>query len=382
MKSKTSKRIALIIGSIFVGGLILIAVPFIAGMQPGDSLLSVVVRISSGLGEASVVAAIIGFAFERLLSEERIREIEEIFKLHRHLERFGFKATYATRQEVFDEILGRQLSRVKRELKIMGICVSLFKEAGRAKSSPKRERKDSIIEALAGMVHDGVTVQVLLLKRMPSSGGLQPGVIPQVDLMYFRERDEDKPEEFQHGRRMKGIANRSVADWIDVLLSVAGRLEHVPNHDHRREVLHRLQIREYVALPALSLYVLDEDMYVTPYLFKRHCSDVPAFRVGGKDSPLFTEYYAHFTQTWDDDRTISIFPEKFIERLVEEPALTIKEFADRQGTIQAAFKRDLENWPTLTELPEFYSASEQAMYDVVGERSRHAHVGGGQRSLF
>jgi hypothetical protein len=112
-------------------------------------------------------------------------------------------------------------------------------------------------------------------------------------------------------------------------------------------------------------------MYVTPYLFKRHCSDVPSFRVGGKESPLFMEYYAHFLQTWRDQYTVPIIPTSFIKLLVEKPE-TLDRFLTRRHAIQQRLEQEWQSKPELSELPEFYVASETAMYEIVGEQSRYA----------
>jgi hypothetical protein len=329
----------------------------ILGAYPERSLFYVLLRIFFELGIAIIIASIVAFVFERLLSEERIRSLGKHLGRHQENEIFGFRRIYADRQEVFDQLFKESLPSVQHQLKIMGICVSLFKEA--EKGRPKVS-SDRVIHELAQLLQRGARVQVLFLKRYPSIEELGRYGIEQGDFFFMRERDEDDDPDFLHGKRLKKIANRSLGEWIRTLLKVA---EDTQNYKpaKRKALLKRMQIREYLALPSLSLYIADEDIYITPYLYKRHCSDVPAFHITGRNSALYKAYDEHFAVTWNNtDFTSPAISEDFVELLAEEPREVLKLFKKKHSDV----RRQLKNEDS--EDPEFFRDYERTI-DIVME---------------
>ncbi len=329
----------------------------ILAAYPERSFLYVLLRIFFELGIAIVIASIVAFIFERLLSEERIKSLGKYFGRHQENEIFGFRRIYANRQEVFGQLFQESLPSVQHQLKIMGICVSLFKEAekGRPKVSSNR-----VVNELAQLIQRGARIQVLFLKRYPTIEELGRYGIEHGDFFFMRERDEDDDPDFLHGKRLKKIANRSLGDWIQTLLKVAENTQTYKTAK-RKALLKRMQIREYLALPSLSLYIADEDIYITPYLYKRHCSDVPTFHITGRNSPLFKAYDEHFTVTWENtDFTSPAISEDFVELLAEEPAEVLKLFKKKHSDVRRQLKSvDSED-------PEFFRDYERTV-DIVME---------------
>jgi hypothetical protein len=368
----TKSRLKRIIFGGLLAGMLLVASPILLRSRFGEPT-SYALKLAYGLmeafGVATLVATLVGFSFEILLSQERADEHNQRLKEHhdriKHFEEFGFKTIYPSRQEIFDEILHDRLSQTKNELKIMGICVSLFKESERHVAA--RPEPDQVVDALASMAVKGCKIQVLFLQRYPSKELLDRYGNPSLDLFYMREHDEDEKNTFERGKRLKKIANRSLGDWIKVVLRIAEKTRNSSVND-RREALSRLEIREYLALPSVSVYVLDEDIFVAPYLFRRHCSSVPGFKVSDKKR-LYQEYYGHFVATWNDPLTTRTIPLEFIELLVNQPESTLKDFESMRQKISAGLQEQID-----FELPEYYQEMENTVKTLV-EGSKKAAKG-------
>jgi hypothetical protein len=355
------------IGFFLLGILLIIAAEILLNLEqlPEKSWSFIFLRVAAELGVAFIIASIVAFIFERLLSRERLLEISKLLGEQREMEQFGFKKIFATRQMLFDELFERTIPTAAHHIKIMGICVSLFKEAGREPrpiTQPNAKRiRDLIVDLLIG----GCTVQVLYLKRYPSDDELKDYGITGGDFFSMRERDEDEDINFLHGKRLKKIANASHGDWIRILIGLTDRtkdLKQFKTEDARRQLFNRLQIREYFALPSVSLYIIDQEIYVTPYLYKKHCSDVPAFKVARKDSPLYKSYEAHFAAAWDNVAfTTPAVPESFTELLVKDPHRTLRLYKEKEDEAirqrQALEKQD----QTYIENPEYYRIEEKAI---------------------
>lgn len=350
-----------------ITGILFVTVPIILRSSFGEPIshfLKVVYGLLEAFGEAALVATFVGFSFEILLSQERADQLKELLDKIKHFEEFGFKTIYASRQQIFDEILHEKLLETKNELRIMGICVSLFKESERTTVNKPRLEPDQVIDALASLAFKGCKIQVLFLQRYPSKEQLRLYGNETLDLYYMREHDEDEAHMFRRGKRLKIIANRSLGDWIMVLLKIAEKTRNLPLND-RRAALQRLEIREYLALPSVSIYILDDEIYVTPYLFRRHCSDVPGFKAGDKKT-LYREYYGHFVQTWNDPLTRSAIDPEFVEMLVNSPDSTLQEFEKRLGETTNRIQQLNDR-----ETPEHWQEIESTIKAIV-ERSRAA----------
>lgn len=362
------RRLVRITLTFFLGGTLLIAgseLLLILQQPPDRSWYYIFLKIALELGVALMIASIVAFIFERLLSRERLVEISRLLGEHREMEQFGFKKIFATRQMVFDELLEKTIPEAKHYIKIMGICVSLFKEARRdprPSTQPNARRiRDIVVDLLVG----GCVMQVLYLKRYPTGEELRNYGITGGDFFSMRERDEDEDINFLHGKRLKKIANASHGDWIQILLALADRIKdsrRYKTEEARRQLFNRLQVREYFALPSVSLYMIDQEIYVTPYLYKKHCSDVPAFKVARRDSPLYKSYEAHFAAAWDNGTfTSAAIPEDFVELLVKDPHGTLKLYKQKQEEAFNQRHTEEKRDPAYNENPEYYRVEEEAI---------------------
>lgn len=355
------------IGFFLLGLLLFIGAEILLHLQqlPERSWSFIFLRIAAELGVAFIIASIVAFIFERLLSRERLLEISKLLGEHREMEQFGFKKIFATRQMLFDELFERTIPKAEHHIKIMGICVSLFKEAAREPRQFSQPNAKTIRDVIGDLLIRGCTIQVLYLKRYPSEDELKDYGIIGGDFFSMRERDEDEDINFLHGKRLKKIANASHGDWIGILIGLTDRIKdswQFRTEDARRHLFNRLQVREYFALPSVSLYIIDQEIYVTRYLFKKHCSDVPAFKVARKDSPLYKSYEAHFAAAWDNVVfTSPAVPESFIELLVKDPHETLRLYKEkRDEAIRGRHALEKQD-QTYVENPEYYRIEEKVI---------------------
>lgn len=355
------------IGFLVLGILLIVASEFLLILQqvPEKSWSFILLKVTAELGVALVVASIVAFIFERLLSRERLLEISKLLGEHNEMEQFGFKKIFATRQMLFDELFEKTIPNAKHHIKIMGICVSLFKEAGREPRPSTQANARRIKDLIVDLIISGCTVQVLYLKRYPSEDELNDYGIAGGDFFAMRERDEDEDINFLHGKRLKKIANASHGDWIQIAISLADRIRNekrFKSEEARRQLFKRLAVREYFALPSVSLYIVDQEIYVTPYLYKKHCSDVPAFKVARKDSPLYKSYEAHFAAAWDNTSfTSPAIPEDFIDLLVKDPNAMLRLYKEKEDEANTSRHARERQDPTYIENPEYYRLEEKAI---------------------
>ncbi len=286
----------------------------------------------------------------------------ELLTRYGHIEAAGFRKLYPNRQEFFNEFVETILENARDELKIMGICVSLFRESdkpGRASSSSRTA--DSLLKIIRG----GCTVKVLFLKRYLSEDDRKYyGVRKQADLFYMRERDEEFDYDFRRGERLKIISNLSVGRFVRVLVDLA-REARDWDVVSRGKLLDRLEIHEYVALPSLSLYIVDDDIYVTPYLCKRHCSTVPAFKVSGRPSDLFRAYQGHFEAAWNGSEAAPVIDARFIQLLITDPGKNIGLFDTTCQAIKIEEEAKVSRKPSYHDDPERYRIEEKAIQRIV-----------------
>jgi hypothetical protein len=217
-----------------------------------------------------------------------------------------------------------------------------------------------LIERLSTtIIEKECTFEILFLKRYLSAKDFQEYCREKTDLYAMRERDEDL--EFERGsQRLKKIANESMAAWIRVYIQVADRTRG-RDHSDRLRILQRLSIKEYVALPSVSLYIVDNEVFVTPYLYRRHCSDVPGFRIAGFDTDLYKSYYGHFKKIWDDPLTTWSLPWAFIEALAEDPRGTIDRFNAMCRSVKDEFESIKQQDPAFGSSPEYLKVEEESI---------------------
>jgi hypothetical protein len=292
----------------------------------------------------------------------------EFVERHREIETAGIRRIYPDRQNFFNDLFKRILQTTSHELKIMGICISLFREAERPQRKSRDWDAEHAVENILETIERGCSFKVLFLKRYPNEDELRRyGISAEGDFFLMRERDEDPDYNFTQGKRLKKIANRSLGYWIKILIGLAQRMQEFSVED-RRAVLNRLQIREYLALPGLSLYIADDEIYVTPYLYKRHCSTVPSFQVAGKTSPLYKAYDSHFESTWADEQfTASAIDGRLIQLLVDEPKETLELYEKKHEEIDNLHRVRMREDTAYLEDPECYRVEEKAIREVLNE---------------
>jgi hypothetical protein len=208
-------------------------------------------------------------------------------------------------------------------------------------------------------------VKVLFLKRYLNADECKYyGIGQKGDFYFMRERDEDFDYDFRRGRRLKIISNHSIGKLINILLELARRSQN-DDVDKRRDVLRRLQIREYISLPSVSLYIADEDIYVTPYLCKRHCSTVPAFKISGRETDLYTAYNGNFEAIWKSEQTTSVINEMFLQYLINEPKRILELFEHKYKEISDYEAEKVRRNPFYNEDPERYRLEEKTITEVI-----------------
>jgi len=316
------------------------------------------------VGFAFVVGSVVATIFERFLSDERERHLKGLMREYQEMEDFGFRKIFPDRQNVFDELIRTSLKEASH-VRIIGICISIFREFNRQYKRPSLE---SPVEYFASQILHGQRIQVLMLKRNPTQDELKFYGVEAGDFYHMREWDEDKLESFNGGRRLRKIANQAVGQWIEVLICIADRATNASPED-RREALNRLQLKEYIALPSVSLYILDEEIFVTPYLYKRHCSSVPAFVVGGRSSPLYRDYLAHFTETWNSTLTTPTVPHQFVESLILDPRETVAKYRSRCDQIRKEDQAKCKSDPDYLTSPDYFRSEERAMRSLLNDRA-------------
>ena len=351
-----SRGLAIFVGAVLAAGLTLM---YFSGEVTAILILDEtrhahLENFLTSMSEAMIIAGIVGVTFEIVLAKHRQYQIEDIYGNYAQMKHDGFEAIHSNRRDVFDLLLSDGIEKTEHELDILGICVSLFRKAD-AQRQPGIS-KEKLINSIKEKIKSGCKIRVLFLLRNPTATDLSE--IGQ-DLYYVRERDEEDPTQFMEGRRLKTIANKSLTEWILILVRVAGETAH-HTEPERREILRNLQIKEFMALPTMSLYILDDIAYMTPYLFGRRCSNVPTLSFRGRSSQLYVTYKHHFDAIWNNnEQTRSSIRNEFLAALAETPNETIDSFHERYERIETHAKATLRNQD-----PERWRSAEKAMIEI------------------
>lgn len=295
---------------------------------------------------------------------DQLNNDRELITRYRQIDEAGFRKIYPNRQELFNDLLINIIPNAKEELKVMGICFSLFRESDKP---VRRIPWDSsrTVHSLADIIEKGCHVKILFLKRyLDRDERKYFGIGQKADLYFMRERDEEFDYDFRRGRRLKIISNDSVGHLVRVLLELARRTQ---SEDvvKRLEIMSRLHVREYIALPSLSVYIVDNDAYITPYLSRRHCSDVPAFQVGDKLTDLYSAYNGHFEAVWKNAQSAEVIDEKFVQLLAIDPKNTLDLFETKFREVSENEERKAQKNPVYHEDPERYRIEEKVMREIL-----------------
>ena len=292
----------------------------------------------------------------------------EILTRYQQIENAGFRKIYPNRQELFNDLIIDIIPNAKEELKIMGICISLFRESDKpVRRIPWDSTKT--IDSLANIIEKGCKVKALFLKRyLTANERNYYGIGKKADLYFMRERDEEFDYDFRRGRRLKILSNDAVGHFIRLLIELARRSQH-EEPAKRLEIMRRLQIHEYIALPALSLYIVDDDIHVTPYLSRRHCSDVPAFKISGKLTDLYSAYNGHFEAIWKSEQNSKVIDEGFIQMLANDPKTTLASFDSKLKELSDSEAAKVQKNPSYHEDPERYRLEEKAIKEILDRKN-------------
>ncbi len=360
-------RIRFVRNIAILGGCLILAGGLWSAGERGEGWLwsNIVFNFVQELGVALIIAAVVAVGVERFVTVERIIKILGILGPWKEAEDVGFRRLLASRQDAFEDLIHSRIPEAQHTIEIMGICVSLFREVRKeAENTRDRNLVATFKEQIVGRLEKGCNVTVLSLCRYPTDQQRAEYGIGDRDIYYWREHDEERTNDpnFQEGRRLKGIANKTLGRWIEVLVSVA---ERVQSAQERTRLLGNLQVMEYLALPSISVYRVDDLLYFTPYLFKRHCRNVPTYAIQGEDTPLFQDYANHFKNTFEDPLTTSAIPDELRTRLVENPLSTIREYRDAKDDLKDKLDRGIEDTWTRQDLAKF-RVEELAVCKILG----------------
>lgn len=364
--SKQSGRLLLvtIIGGLLVAGAVLIGLSVALQAQFKAPTALLFLDMARELGQAFIIASIVAIIFERFLVRHRTRDFVRMVASFQVIEAAGLHSVFPNRQQVFDRLFKSDLPAARQQIKIIGICVSLFKEAERGSRAANHFEDGILRDLIARALERNCKIKVLVLRRYPQEEELNRRYgVDRGDLYVMRERDEESDVTYMGGARLKKIANDGICKWIEIYVWLAER--HTKKFEIRQKVLQNLQIREYLALPAVSLYIVDDRIYVTPYLYKRHCSDIPSFEVVGREKPLYGDYEDHFDVTWTDQNTRPAVPPRFVELLIESPDQTVRAYREIRDRKRREINEMISNDPAYATNPESARAEELAIVELL-----------------
>jgi len=175
----------------------------------------------------------------------------------------GLDMVYKERAQVEAE-LKNLLGHAKRTVKLLGICISM------------PTRVPNFSQVVQNKVEDGVTFKFLYLRRRPTDD--------IIDFYRQRADDEHYPAQLTD---LKEDATRN----IEALKEVRNRLS--------KNTKSSLKVREYQALPYLSMIVIDDEMFVGSYLFGETCPITPMYKIIRRDGGIFDTYNGHFERLWE-----------------------------------------------------------------------------------
>lgn len=185
--------------------------------------------------------------------------------LIKEAQKTGFTKIYKNRSEIALE-LSECLQRARREVKALGICISMPTRIAGFREMVQAKAKES------------VSFQFAYLKRN----------IKQEDnnFNFYKQRslDENYPAE------IGGLEDATTRN-IDSLKTIRENLE----SDEKKQI----QIREYVAFPYMSMTLIDDTIFIGSYLFGVTCPIIPMYKIVKKDGGIYETFYNHFLKLWE-----------------------------------------------------------------------------------
>lgn len=158
------------------------------------------------------------------------------------------------------------LKHAKREVKMLGVCISI----------PDRVPAFKVI--VEQKANDGVTFQFAFLRR--------ESTYERFNFYHQRSYDENYPNPPDKVGDLRGTASNN----IGMIKAVRDRLD-----DEKKNMV---QIAEYEAFPYMSLIIIDDVVFVGPYLFGENCPNTPMYRIIKVENGIYDTYHKHFTALW------------------------------------------------------------------------------------
>jgi len=294
MKPSTLAAVVSIWVAIFIAGITLIVGPIGIKITIGQTVGLLMIIISS----ISVIATVVYFTVRRIDEVHKrvdnstneihtaIKTIEDAYKIStkellQAASNLGLEMVYQTRAEVESEIIKRLLPHAKREVKFLGVCISI----------PFRMPK--LNETIVSKAIEGVSFQFLFLKR--TSRG-------DFDFYDQRAYDESFP------KAPPGTLKPETAKHIKTLEAA--------KQDLPREAKGDIEVAEYRAFPYMSLIIIDDLMYVGSYLFGVNCPNMPIFKIRKEQKGIYDTYLDHFKALWKHTKELERDYAKEVEETV------------------------------------------------------------------
>lgn len=178
----------------------------------------------------------------------------------------GLEMVYRGRAEANKEI--QQLFEgAREEVNLLGVCLM---------AQTNIVRFYHLVQEKIGQ---DVTFRFLFLRRDDTTTGFD----------FYRQRSHD--EHYPMSPDSIGTLKEDAAGNI-------GGLQALCRDRLSAEQRRQLKIAEYEAFPYMSLIIIDDVMFVEPYLFGETCANTPIYRIRKTDRGIYQVYYNHFSELW------------------------------------------------------------------------------------
>lgn len=273
----------------------------LAGIFGGTSLAVLLLEFFAVRALERETARTVGGALER--SQEAIAQLEgkmrEFVELALAVGNSGLQAQYPNRKLAFTAIAD-EVESAGREIKFLGITNSIFWELPR---DPQRRPLQEVL--LERFVNSMCSLEFLFLE--------------QNSLHYSaRELAETGTEEPDVSRvRLLADTRRCLNEHVlPMYFQALERLSQDPGR-----VCHGFSVREYSLLPTVALAIVDDVIFVAPYV-AMPCTNIPAQRYGRTGTsreppPDYDTYQTHYRK--HHRYSESLFPDNFLNLCTSQP---------------------------------------------------------------
>jgi len=173
----------------------------------------------------------------------------------------GLDMVYKIRSEV-EKILKDKLENAKKEVKLLGISITIISRIAGFK------------EILERKTDDGVKFQFLFLET-------------KEELYKQRAKDENYPHDNIEYLIQTATSNIRLLNSIREKLGTSQKTN--------------IELKMYNAFPYMPMFIIDNELYVGMYLFGETCAITPMFRFieKGDRQGAYHTFHEHFTKLWD-----------------------------------------------------------------------------------